>query len=575
MLKQDVRTLKDVFKQALIFRKSIAVFLFGSFAASFTEMAFLGALYVLFSVDKKAYILNLFGKYAIFNTAQLFFIEKNFIFIAIALSVFILLIRLLSAIFSRFALAYIQTKVTIKLSNKLLSCFLDTHPMVWSSWRKEKIINIITNEAAASGEFIYIAMNMLMSAIIMLSLVTGAFIISAKLTIFCIIAGISVLALNYFNYAKARRLGEIKVKSKSMLLGRVYDVISGHKILKLESAEAITKAKMSSVINHSNLWLLKKAKNINLVMSLSEILIYFLFFGLVIISQIFNIFDQAAILTLLVFAIRLQSAMTDFQAQWMRYQELSPNFIDVREMLNFANRYAFGKERVAPYLTASQREGYAVRLEHVHFSYGDGEPDILKDINLVCLPADRILITGASGSGKSTIINILCGVLKPKKGRIFFNNEELTTESFYNFRNYISYSSPDAYIFKGTLKDNISLGLDASDEEILSAIKKAGLEEFVNSLDRGIYSTIADNASSISLGERQRLVLARMFLKNPRLVLLDEATANLDLELENTIFNNLLKNLPRTTIITVTHRAPKNFIFDSKFELRDGALLKQ
>ena len=183
------------------------------------------------------------------------------------------------------------------------------------------------------------------------------------------------------------------------------------------------------------------------------------------------------------------------------------------------------------------------------------------------------MIKGNSGVGKSTLINLLCGILEPNSGKIYFEDEELTRQSFFLLRNYIGYSSQDAYLFRGTIKDNISLGLNSTEDEISDAIRKAGLEEFVKRLEGDVSSRLIDNATNISLGERQRLMLARMFLKKPRLILLDEATSNLDLELEDKILKNLIENLPYSTVIMVTHRAPKNFPFDKKFELRDGKLI--
>jgi len=574
MFKQGINTLKDVFKQVLVLKRASLVFFLSSFMVAVTEMAFLGSLYALFSSDKKTFIFNWFKSKTYLTISQLSFIERNLIFILIGISVCILLFRLFSAILSRFSLALIQTKITIKLSNKLLSCYIDAHPVIWTSWKREKIVNIITNEAGASAEAIYTAMNMLISIIIAIALIIVAYFISPPLTTFCVLIGICALALNYFNYARARRLGAIKVKSKSQLLAHVFNIISGHKILKLESAEEIAKAKLSGIVDKSYYWLLGRARNINFVMSLSEVFIYFFFFGLVIIAQVFKIFDQAIMLTLLIFAIRLQATLTDIQAQWMRYQELLPNFIDVQKMLSYASQHILEKKEIMPSRKINYKEGYTVRLERTTFSYSGNGPLILEDINLVFPGGGRFLIKGASGSGKSTFINILCGILKPTSGKVYFNDEELTMESFYNLRNYISYSSPDAYIFRGTLKDNISLGLTVSDEEIMGAVRKAGSEWFVNSLDNGIYSNIADNAADISLGERQRLMLARMFLKDPALVLLDEATSNLDLELEDKILNNLVEHLSKATIIMVTHRAPKDFVFDARFELKDGKLVK-
>jgi len=571
MVDKSLATLKDVFRIAFFQKAQVLIFLFGASLAAITEMAFLGLLYAVFSVDKAMAVLGWVKSKIYFNPAQSSFLDKNIIYILIACGVAMLFLRLFFAILGRFALARVQVRTSVKLSKELLSAFVDAHPMAWVSWKRERIVHILAYETGISGEVIYTALNMLMSLMVMSALLTGSFLISVKLTIFSLLIGIIVLGINYTNYLKAKSIGVVKNKSKAQLLGNVYDIVCGHKILKLEGGEGFAKTRSSGVISDSYSWVLGKAKNINTVMSFSELFIYFFFFGLVLMGHIFKIADQATLLTLLIISIRLQGSVGQLQNQWLTYQELLPNFLDVRKAIFHARDFTI-KEKIRP-LTAIKRGGMTVRLDGLNFAYTDGGPGIIKDLDIVFPGGRKILIKGKSGSGKSTFINMVSGMLQQASGKIFYDDEELTAESFYHFRRLVSYSSPDAYIFKGTIKSNISLGLDKSDDEILGCAKRAGLEEFMKKLENGIYSTVVDNAANISMGERQRLMLARMFLKKPRLILLDEATSNLDLELEDKILKNLIEHLPEATLIMVTHRAPKNFIFDKMFELKDGKLV--
>lgn len=572
MLTKELQTLKNVFRITLWQKASVFIFLFSSFAAAVTEIVFLGLLYTLFSLDKKNLVLNWIKSQVQISSVHLSFIENNIMYLLIALAIVILLLRLFFAILSRTTLAYIQIKTFTGLSNKLISCFVDTHPAAWFSWKKEKLVNTMTYQTFASSEAVYVILNILMSLIIMFSLIIGAYMISPQLTLFSVFIGIVMLAINRMNYLKARRIGSIKVKFKAELLGQVYDIVSGHKILKLESAEQFAKDRLSGIIKDSYSWLLEKTRNINMVMSFTEIFVYFFLFGLVLVASIFKIFDQVKLSMLLVISMRLQGGFRDLQSQWMNYQELLPNLLDVQKMLSYADTYINKRMKTISQRTNKRNKGLIIRVENVNFSYSDNSPAIINGLSIVFHRGDKILIKGISGSGKSTLINLICGILEPKSGKIFFDEEELTRDNFYNIRNSISYSSPDAYIFRGTIRDNISLGLDTNEEEILESVRKAGLEEFAERLENGLSTQITDNASNISLGERQRLMLARMFLKKPRLILFDEATANLDLELEDKILNNLVENLAGVTFIMVTHRAPKNFVFDKKYELKEGNL---
>lgn len=568
MFTKKFSTLKDVLRLALRQRLSALIFLFGSFASSVTEMIFLGFLYTLFSDTKKAAVLE-FVKYRMPSGSD--FAIKNFTTILVISTLVILLSRLFFAISSRFAMAQIQVRTGTDLSNKLISCFADAHPAAWMGWKKEKIVNIITSEAAATGELVYAVLSMVMAAMVMITLASGAFLISPQLTVLSVCIGLVIIAMNYSNYVKARKIGLVKVKSKAELLGNVYDVVSGHKIIKLEAGEEFVKTRSARVVEDSLSWLLKKARNINMVMSFSELLVYFFFFGLVAAAQILRIADQAILLTLLVISIRIQGSVREIQTQWMAYQELLPNLLDVQEMLNHADSYAMEQTQVKAAIRSGVAGGITVRLDRISFNY-PGSGMILKDLNVEFLANKRYLIRGGSGCGKSTLINIIAGALDPSSGKIFLGDTGLDRSSFYSLRRDMSYSSPDAYIFRATIKENVSLGMEASDKEVALAISKAGLDGLVGRLDKGMYSCVSDNASDISLGERQRLMLARMFLKKPRLILLDEATSNLDLELENKILNNLITHLPDATLIMVTHRAPKNLAFDKRFELQNGGL---
>lgn len=572
MFKNNFKILKEVIKTVLWQKVSVIVFLFGSLAAALSEMMFLGLLYALFSVDKKMIILNWLKDRSLISGINYSFLEQNFSFLLITCAVIILLLRLFFAVSSRFALATIQAKTAMTLSHKLFSCFVDAPPAIWTSWKKEDVVNMITSEASSSGKAVYTLLNIFMGMLVMIFLMAGAYIISPKLTIFSVVVGFIVLGINYRNYSKARSIGAVKVKSRSELLGHLYDAVSGHKILKLEGAEKAARAKMSGIINDSQQWLLDKTRNINMVMSFSELLTYFILFALILMVSVFKIGEQAILMTFLVLSMRLQAAVRDIQAQWITYQELVPNFIDVQRMLAYAGAHIVSAEGKILSKPINKDEGITIRLDKVSFSYKDSADFVIKDLNITFQKGERYVIKGASGSGKSTLINIICGILEPTSGAIFFEDNRLTRESFYQMRSYVSYSSPDAYIFRGTIRDNVSLGLNASDEQIAEAIKKAGLTEFVATLKEGIYSQVTDNAENISLGERQRIMLARMFLKQPKLILLDEATSNLDLSLEDKILNNLVENLPKATLVMVTHRAP-NFKFDRRLELKDGKLI--
>ena len=189
-------------------------------------------------------------------------------------------------------------------------------------------------------------------------------------------------------------------------------------------------------------------------------------------------------------------------------------------------------------------------------------------------PGDRILIQGKSGGGKSTIFKLLTGFLKPTNGKILYNNLKLDQNLFYKIRSNISYISADSHIFRGSIRENLHLTGNYSEKEIESAIIKSKLDSVIDKINGGIDGYIGENASKLSLGERQRILLTQLFLQKSTILFLDEATSNLDIEFELDIIDSLFNNLNKNSILFfIAHKQPRNAKFNKHYILRNGRLV--
>lgn len=193
-------------------------------------------------------------------------------------------------------------------------------------------------------------------------------------------------------------------------------------------------------------------------------------------------------------------------------------------------------------------------FEDVTFSYDEHKP-VLKEIDLNIHAGETIAFVGPSGAGKTTICSLIPRFYDVNAGRILIDGIDIRKMTKQSLRSQIGIVQQDVFLFTGTLRENIAYGkLDATEEEIVEAARRAHLEEFIHSLPFGYETQIGERGLKLSGGQKQRIAIARMFLKNPPILILDEATSALDTETERIIqqaLNELAKN--RTTLI-IAHR---------------------
>lgn len=216
-----------------------------------------------------------------------------------------------------------------------------------------------------------------------------------------------------------------------------------------------------------------------------------------------------------------------------------------------------------------------LRFYDVSFSY-DGEKAVLKDVNFTIKKGRKYAIVGNSGGGKSTILKLLLRYYENHSGNIFIDgidNRSIKAEDLYRL---VSIIHQNIYMFDSSIRDNLTLFEDYSDEAIENAIDLSGLRALIKSLSDGINSSVGENGCNLSGGEKQRIAIARAIIKNTPILVIDEATSSLDNETSYNIENSIL-NIPELTCLVVTHKLNEEILkkYDSIFVLKDGALIEQ
>ena len=196
-----------------------------------------------------------------------------------------------------------------------------------------------------------------------------------------------------------------------------------------------------------------------------------------------------------------------------------------------------------------------ITFDHVTFQYPDAEAPVLKDLSLQIKAGETVAFVGSSGAGKTTILNMVIGFIKANSGRVLIDDMDLNSLNLQSYRSHIAVVPQQSILFSGTIRENITYGMDNISEEMLyKVIKAANLEDVIAALPEGLDTIITEHGSNLSGGQRQRISIARAFIRDPRILILDEATSALDTISEKKIqdaIHNLVQD--RTTLI-VAHR---------------------
>ncbi|MGR9100534.1 MAG: ABC transporter ATP-binding protein [Gammaproteobacteria bacterium] len=215
-----------------------------------------------------------------------------------------------------------------------------------------------------------------------------------------------------------------------------------------------------------------------------------------------------------------------------------------------------------------------VRIENLYFSYNPETP-VLNGINLHIKPGEKVALVGASGGGKSTLVQVLIGLYPPTSGMIYFNGSPITRIGMDTVREHVVTVLQHPVLFNDTIRANLTLGRPASDAQLWNALDIAQMKDTVSSLKKGLDTIVGRQGMKLSGGQRQRMAIARMIIADPSVVILDEATSALDTETEHKLHNELASFLKNRTTIIVAHRLSAVKQADHVYVFEEGRICEQ
>jgi ABC-type bacteriocin/lantibiotic exporter with double-glycine peptidase domain len=284
---------------------------------------------------------------------------------------------------------------------------------------------------------------------------------------------------------------------------------------------------------------------------------------------------QLSIGQLIAFNMLLGNVFSPFERMiglWDDFQEVLIAVERLNDVLDAQPEEALGTNLPA----LPQIQGH-IRFEQVTFRYNpDSDRNILENLNFEVLPGQTVAIVGRSGSGKTTLAKLLLGLYPVTQGRILIDGYDVGAVSKHSVRHQVGVVDQNTFLFGGTIRDNIGVAYpNATLDQIQAVARLAGADDFIQDLPLKYETPIGEGGSLLSGGQRQRLAIARALLGNPRLLILDEATSNLDTESERIIQTHLKTILKHRTALIIAHRLSTVREADLILVLDRGILVEQ
>ena len=266
--------------------------------------------------------------------------------------------------------------------------------------------------------------------------------------------------------------------------------------------------------------------------------------------------------------IRNTKLMSSGNLSYFKYahRHLLSNLVDAESLLELFETSPTVKDGSSEF----SFDGGDVDFDGVEFSY-DGQKETIKDFNFYAKPGQRIALVGATGSGKSTILKLLFRFYDVRKGAIKIDGQDIRNVTLESLRQCIGVVPQDPSLFNDTIMNNVRYArLEATDEEVMEACKSAAIHEKILTFTNGYATKVGENGDKVSGGELQRIAIARVILKDPKIILLDEATSAVDTETESLIQDALQKLTKGRTTFTVAHRLSTVTNSDIILVVKDG-----
>lgn len=460
------------------------------------------------------------------------------------------------------------------LMQKMFSAITEADFRYYNFMRSGDILNSINTYAKGVVSFIFILLTLILKISRITVYIIILFLISWKLTLVALALEITLFPI--------LRLLMNKIKNINISINREMDIISSKIIgtlnslplIKISSTEQKEQARFNLTTNKLADLAYKEIKFVKLTPFIMEIIVFtFIIVILTIIAKI----SELNIITLLPFIIAYLYVFLRL------FQEFNSFLTMVSSMFQNEASFQIYESRLNQALKQKEKDGLMkieefkkeIKFNNVSLKY-DSQKNILNNINLTIPKKSFTALIGPTGVGKTTIVNLITGLLTPTSGDILIDGQNLIDINKKEWRKHIGYISQDPIILNETIAFNISYGSsNTSISEIKKAAQIANIHDFIISLSHNYNTILGERGSNLSGGQRQRIAIARAIIRNPEILILDEATSALDTKTETEVQIALERAMENKTVIAIAHRLSTIKMADNIIVLEKGKIIEQ
>jgi ATP-binding cassette subfamily C protein len=427
------------------------------------------------------------------------------------------------------------------------------------------LANTMITEASRTSKAYLAGATMTIALIQAIILLIVAFMVSWKATLAAIIGGLIIFYILRSLIKKARNAGKRQTIALKGLGRHLVDNLQSIKPIKAMALENLAESVLLKTTDKLNKALRKRVISREYLRALSEPLRY----ALLLLGLYGTLtYLKLPVATVIVYIFLIGRIFQQLGKVQDAYQQMV-NFESAHESIKNKIKEAQANREVS---SGNQTPilNKAIRLNQVTFAYDD--KPVLRNASFI-FPAGMITaIVGASGSGKTTVADLIIGLLKPNQGEVWIDDIALEQIDLQKWRQLIGYVPQESWLLHDSVLKNVTLGdPKLTNEDAIAALKDAGAWEFVRVMPQGINSTVGERGYKISGGQRQRIAIARALVHKPKLLILDEATTALDPENEMAICNTLRDLRGKLTILAISHQPAVLKIADQAYRLQKGA----
>ena len=499
---------------------------------------------------------------------QLF--DEFFIFLGIeptlaallTLIVIMITIKSLGSLVTRAYIGIVSARVATDLRLNLIQSLLKTSWSYFTSHATGRFSNAISTEAQRASNTYLSAWNMVGAAIQIGFFILASAAVSVEVLVYGICAGMLIMALLHWTVKLARKAGTAETHLMNSLIARLTDNISGIKPLKAMGLER----QILPILTGDSEGLRQAQKKQAFASAAQGHLSEPLMMMILTVGAFYALehtdMTLAHLAVVALFFNRMVGRMSQFQKFYQMINVSESAYHSIHKVIQDADNAALKRDNTGKTPTLEK----AIMLEKVSFTYEDSV--ILKDFSLT-LPANKLTaIIGPSGCGKTTIADIVTGLLKPQEGKVTIDGTDMDDIDHQKWHEKIGYVPQELYLFNDTLRSNITLkDLSISDDQIWKSLSRCDAKAFVEKLPNGLDTIIGERGSKLSGGQRQRLMIARALIRNPKLLILDEATTALDPQTEKALCNTVKEIAQNVSILAISHQPAIKEIADQVIDL--------